>query len=308
MRVLALDRATAAAADALRDARIDCILLKGPALARWLYDDESERPYVDADLLVSPADVGAAETKLGELGFRRLGLDTLRSDRPRPSITLRREDDGLAIDLHHSFLGIGVEPDVAWRVLRPMTEPIEVGGATLLMLTTPARAVVLSLHAAKDGSRSRQVVRDMERAVEVVDLDVWRHAVAVAERLDAVEGVRAGICRSPAGEALATRLGLPAAVSVDAALREQRPPPMAAGMKWFLEEESLGAKARVARQKLFPPPSFMRAWRPLARRGALGLALAYVWRPFWVVWHSLPAAIAVRRARRAADRSRRATG
>jgi hypothetical protein len=55
--------------------------------------------------------------------------------------------------------------------------------------------------------------------------------------------------------------------------------------------------------KTFPPPAFMRAWSPLARRGALGLALAYAWRPVWLVVHSGAAVRAWRRARRSADPS-----
>jgi hypothetical protein len=41
----------------------------------------------------------------------------------------------------------------------------------------------------------------------------------------------------------------------------------------------------------------MRTWKPLARRGRHGLALAYAWRPFWVGWQLLVAAIAYLRAR-----------
>ena len=51
---LLLDLAAARASAALRDAGIRAILLKGPVIARWLYDDGSERNYGDVDLLVAP--------------------------------------------------------------------------------------------------------------------------------------------------------------------------------------------------------------------------------------------------------------
>ena len=56
--------------------------------------------------------------------------------------------------------------------------------------------------------------------------------------------------------------------------------------------------------KLFPPAAHVRAWSPLARSGRLGLAAAYVGRPFWVLARAAPASIAVWRAHRTATRSR----
>ena len=56
-RILRLDRATGEVVTALRAHGIRSILLKGPSAARWLYDNESERPYVDCDLLVAPMEM-----------------------------------------------------------------------------------------------------------------------------------------------------------------------------------------------------------------------------------------------------------
>lgn len=303
MRVLALDRATAQASEHLRTAGIPTLLLKGPAVSRWLYPDESVRPYDDADLLAPPQDYERAQDVLGEIGFRRMGLDALPANRASYALTLRRPDDGLAIDLHHTFVGIGADDAATWRALFADAEPMSVAGADVLVPSTPARALLLGLHAAKDGARAHRVLHDLARAIAVVPEDVWRSAATLADDLAATEAFASGLRRIPAGAELARRLGLSEAVTPDVALREDRPPPLAVGMKWVLEERSLRRRIRVVRHKLFPSAEFLRAWRPIARRGPVGLAVAYLWRPFWVVWHALPALAAVRRAERRARRS-----
>jgi hypothetical protein len=142
MRVLALDRATAEAVGRLRSSGIRSILLKGPALARWIYPEESDRPYRDADLLVAPDTFQSAENALREIGFRRMGLDTLPVDRPHYAMTLRRPDS-LAIDLHRHLLGVGVPEEDAWQILTGSTESIEVGGTGVEIFTPERRALVL---------------------------------------------------------------------------------------------------------------------------------------------------------------------
>ncbi|MDX6664460.1 MAG: putative nucleotidyltransferase, partial [Solirubrobacteraceae bacterium] len=52
-RALVVDRATAEAAGAMSAAGVPVVLLKGPAIAQWLYDPCEQRGYSDADLLVA---------------------------------------------------------------------------------------------------------------------------------------------------------------------------------------------------------------------------------------------------------------
>ncbi|HSL11300.1 MAG TPA: nucleotidyltransferase family protein, partial [Actinomycetota bacterium] len=137
MLVLALDRATAQAAEALEASEIPTLLLKGPVTARWLYADGSTRPYSDVDLLVAPRDYSPAEETLRALGFRRMGLDTLPVNREGYAITLRRPNDGLAIDLHHSFVGIEADDEAMWSVFAADAEPIVVADTELRMPSEP---------------------------------------------------------------------------------------------------------------------------------------------------------------------------
>jgi len=299
MRLLALDRATADVMTTLTAGGVRSILLKGPALNRWLYREDEWRSYVDCDLLVSPDDLSRAEQILEGLGFSREGLHSIRHDWDRYADSWR--GPSAAIDLHHSMIGIGVSPQEFWRVMSEATESMAVGGADVEVLHPGARAFALVIHVAKDGSRRAKARHDLGHAVTRLPLETWRQAVHVAERLDAREAFAAGLRMEPNGRELAARLGLPDTTPpVDVAIRRHGgAPPLAAGVNWMITTPGIGNKLRVIGRKLVPPPAFMRSWKPLARRGTLGLVVAYLWRPFWVLWHVGPAVRAVVRARRA---------
>jgi hypothetical protein len=51
----------------------------------------------------------------------------------------------------------------------------------------------------------------------------------------------------------------------------------------------LRAKARTALRVVIPPADYMRRWKPLARRGRLGLAAAYAVRPPSLALRAIPA-------------------
>jgi hypothetical protein len=301
-RILSLDRATAEVVTELRDRGVRSILLKGPSAARWLYDDESERPYVDCDLLVGPNDLTNAERVLVEIGFRRKGLDSLRVNLPKHAVTFRR-GDGVSVDLHRSFLGVGADDNALWRELTRHTETMPIGGAQVEVLTTPARALTIALHAAKDGARESKARQDVARTLERVLAEEWRQAAHLAERLMCGSAFAAGLGRVPEGAALAQRLGLPTTTTTALALRRSAPTPLAAGMNWLLTAPGIRGKLPVVISKLFPPPGYLRDWSPLARRGGWGLAAAYVWRPLWMASRAIPALFAVLRARTAASAS-----
>ena len=292
IRLLEIDRVTAEVVDTFRDGGVRSILLKGPALARWLYDG-GERGYVDCDLLVADDRIDTAAELLAQLGFRRSPLD-LRDDWPRHAQVYLRS--GVAVDLHRTFVGADVAPSVVWREFAARTTTMHVGGTDVEVPAPSARALVVVLHAAKDGQRVDKVDRDLQRAIDRVPGDLWADAMALAQRLGAVEAFAAGLRRIEDGAALAGRLGLPTSLTPELAMRTRPVPPLATGINWLVTSRGVRGKAGLVVRKLFPPPGFLRAWKPLARRGRLGLVAAYVWRPLWVAWHSVPAAVAVVRA------------
>ena len=111
---MAIDAATVEAVSALTEAGIDTVLLKGPALAKLLYDPGEERSWDDADLLVDPALHDAAMATLETIGFRpRIASALERGSVPhavhliRPSRAPGVEWE--SIDLHTSFAGVGAE-------------------------------------------------------------------------------------------------------------------------------------------------------------------------------------------------------
>ena len=119
-------------------------------------------------------------------------------------------------------------------------------------------------------------------------------------RLDAIPRFVAGLSMRPHGRELIRRIRLDAQIDVQSALYARGIPPVAGGILRLTATPGFRAQARLLARELFPTRSFMRAWSPFARRGGLGLALAYCYRPFWLVG-KLPAALrAHREARRVA--------
>jgi hypothetical protein len=157
----------------------------------------------------------------------------------------------------------------------------------------------VALHAAQH--QDGKAVFDLEKAVAQLDDEVWAQAADVARELSALPAFSAGLRLVHGGPEVARRLGVSDVRSVHTELRAQGVP-LAEGLAQMYGTPGLRAKLRLLVNELFPKPAFMRWWSPLARRGgALGLALAYLWRPVWLVLH-LPAAVrTVLRARRAAS-------
>ncbi len=295
-QTLLADSVTPEVVQALHAAGIRPVLLKGPALADWLYQDGS-RTYQDTDLLVDPARVEQAELVLTRLGFKHPPVDDIPLDRPWHAHAWFRR--GRNVDLHRTLIGVRVPPRELWKVLSTRTETTQVGGAEVEILDPPARALHVALHAAQDGTRpGKNAQRDLARALACVPTQVWEEAADLAARLDAVPAFAAGLRLFPAGEALATRLGLPESRSVEVALRASAAPPLSLGFDWLANTPGLRPKLAFLAHKLVPPLAFMQAWTPLAHRGPLGLVAAYLWRPLWLCGNAAPALRAWWRTRR----------
>jgi len=281
----------------LRDAGVPVLLLKGPALTHAF---GSRRVYGDVDLLVPPGEADRAGTVLESLGFRRLLRD---GDVPlrgaQHAHEWRRDADRASVDLHVTLSGAGVPPEAVWAALDATAGPLGSGEVNARVPAPHALALLVALHAAHHGPGETKPLADLERALTVLPPETWRAAAELATRLDARAAFAAGLRLSPAGRQLAGRLGLGRRMSPDVSLRAAGAPPPALGLLGLLESDGgIRAKAGLVARGLVPSPAGLRLGRPIARRGPLGLATAYVTHPLWLARHLPPSLAAVRRARR----------
>jgi Uncharacterised nucleotidyltransferase len=296
---LKVDWVTAEVLRAFAVAGVQTLLLKGPSIVRWLYDADDPRAYIDCDLLVPPADLMAAEHALAD---RRFLPNVYEREMPswwkEHAVGWLRSSDGAIVDLHRTLPGVGVDPQRLWSTLSAEVEEIPVAGFPARTLTIPGRALHLALHAAQHGVGWPNVIAELERALSSTDAAVWRAAGDLASALDATPAFAAGLRLTAQGRALASTLGLPTDRPVDVALRATTPPPVALGFDQLARAESWRTRLAILRHKFVPPATFVRAWSPLARRGRLGLVLAYAWRPLWLLRRAPAGFRAWRAARR----------
>lgn len=299
MHTLVQDRLTAELSAEFAAAGVPSIVLKGPALATWLYRGIGVRPYGDTDLLVPPFAWDTAIETLMRLGYRD-GLAALAHPRMESITSHPWAKRGHEVDLHCTLWGLQVAPERVWEILSSMTVPLAIGGSELPVLAPAPRAMHVALHAAQHGYDEGRPIVDLELALEQLPLELWEEAGLVARDLDALGGFATGLRLVPAGRAVAAQLGIADQASVDALLRVEHVP-LAQGFEELANTPGMRGKLRVLRGELLPNADFMRWWSPLARRGRIGLALAYLWRPLYLTLRTGPGLAAWRRARRRAQ-------
>ena len=82
------------------------------------------------------------------------------------------------------------------------------------------------------------------------------------------------------------------------------PAPTSRGFYFLARERGAWSKIVFVLRKLVPSPEFMRLRYPLAGKGPVGLLVAYLYRPFWLVRWALPGLRSWQQARRLARASR----
>jgi hypothetical protein len=304
IRCLALDAAAAATCGALRGRGIDSVLLKGAGLGRRL-GVPHQRLYNDVDLLVAPSTFDAAQVVLSELGYLP-SMSGARSD----DWTLSHERPWripgpvpLTIDLHRGFAGIA-EPEAFWTAVSSAAERIELAGGVVAIPDEACTALLVALHAASPG-RSAKPRADLARALDVLGHDAWRAAARIATRSRAASAFALGLRQVDRGVELAAVLGLRDRPSVAQWIVAHQGSSTAHAMARLAELPTTRARLRHLRLRSVPSAAAMRYSRALARRGPVGLVLAYLVR---AIDHakSTPGALrelrtAVRLARRSGD-------
>jgi len=273
---LLIDHCTAQVVTTLHTASVRPILLKGPAIARWLYaEDPAARDYADVDLLVAPQQMATAEVILKDLGFVEPVALWLKGDVSPHGGAWVRAADGATVDLHRTIHGCELLPDEAvWRALSTGTTTMAVAGVEVTVLGLPARVLHVVLHLEALYGPGSKPWEDLTRALQVVDLVTWGEAVALARALGVEAEMGIKLRRSDAGRALADPLGLPRLPSPRLAFYTATGDQQAVARLVAL----VGWRAKLAflAAKLLPPREYLRQTQaPLVDRSRLGLVLAY---------------------------------
>jgi hypothetical protein len=172
MHQLQVDATAVAVVQKLRAAGIRPILLKGSSLSRWLYPAEPwRRGYTDVDLLVAPEQFKAAGAVLAQLGYRNV-----TDDQPQAHAFtwIPEPPDAVAVDLHRRLYFMRASDEAVWTALSESSDTIRLGPHQLEVMDLTARAMLLPLHAARHGIRTRKPLRDLEVALRRVDDETWR--------------------------------------------------------------------------------------------------------------------------------------
>lgn len=282
-RNFAVDALTTEVAGAFGREGIDTLVLKGPVLARWLYPGEV-RPYVDSDLMVAPKNRARA---IGVL--ERLGLVEYRPWLPSPACLdpggtpFNRRGGGM-VDLHCQLQGLDGDPDEIWGYLAASSERQVIGGVELSVPSRDAVLLHVALHAAQhaylvDG----KPLEDLRRALALVEEPEWSSALELARAHRGVPAFATGLRLLPEGRELARRLDLGQVRSIRRELRREDNVIAEELYALLSADTGIRQKLAIAASDVFPRPDYMRWWSPLARRGKLGLAGAYLWRVIWLI-------------------------
>ena len=277
-RTLALDLAAGDVIRALETADIDCLLLKGPAMAHRLYlDAPGCRNYGDIDLLVAPWQFDAAGQVLASLGFG----DYLAGVRPSEAARLQERlwlRDGaayLAVDLHRGFHHVA-DQAAWWDLLRRRREVLMVEGQPVAIPDRVGCALITGLHASKATSLGK-ALEDLRRALWLFEDDVWCQAADLARSVGAGGAFAAALHRERAGADLAARLGLtitdPVMWFCATSLAHG-----AGSLSCVLAQGDWADRARRLRDAAFPSTPILTGSWPIARRGRGGLAAAHIGR------------------------------
>jgi hypothetical protein len=278
-RNFVVDALTAEVAGAFGRESIETLVLKGPVLARWLYPGEV-RPYGDSDLMVAPGDRARAVGVLERLGFteHRPWMPTPLS--VDPGGTAFNRPGGDMVDLHCQLPGLYGDPDAVWGRLAASPERQVIGGVELRV---PDRDVVLLhvvLHAAHHANLADgKPLEDLRRALALVDESRWLSVLELARAQRGVPAFAAGLRLLPEGRDLARRLDLGKVRSLQHEIRCENDGVAEELYALLRADVGIRQKLAIAAGHIFPRPDFMRWLSPLARRGKLGLACAYLWRP-----------------------------
>ena len=278
-RNLQLDTATIEVASSLRSHDVRFLLLKGPTIARWLYEDASEREYTDCDLLIDPERFEQASLDLASLGFDCLPTEDRPSGVPFHTQNWIRSKDGAIVELHHYLVGVRTDPQSAFDKLFQGSTNVALRGHSVPALGLPGRALHLALHAAQHGRGFPKALEDLERGVTQLPISLWSEATDLAYRIKATDALVGGLGLVTRGPSLIADLKLPRHSSREVALLALSAGTFSMGLEWLSQARGWRAKARYILRMLLPTPDYIRS--QTGRLEAKGAQLGYLYLLRW---------------------------
>ena len=265
----------------LRAARIDGMLIKGEATALSLYPSTELRLMRDIDVLVRKSDEFRTENVLRNLGYRPTLADVRGhevADHSRPW-TRGVGATVVEVDLHTSFHGVRVSSDELWGCWRPPAQALRIGDDEFIAPSLATTVLIVALHRNRSPEGSA-ACRDLELAIEVAGLDIWRDAAAQARRLDCESTMTAGLLLHPRGEALLSQLGMSTHLSRRESLLGD--PGRGSGLGWYdwSQLPTWAERSRRLRQEVWPSHAGLVVVYPYAGRGGWRIPLARTQRFF----------------------------
>jgi Uncharacterised nucleotidyltransferase len=251
-----IDAAAVAVLERFEGAGVRSLLLKGPVLARLLYEG-APRDYFDIDLLVGPRHLAKAREALAGLGYRwgyeERGIDDVAGV-VHAELWAQRGDHGpLWVDLHKRLAGCRASDDVVWAAVWGRRSSIDFAGRETAVLGEGGLAFHLALHAAQGGAAEPKAVGDLARGIEHLAPDVWRDAAELAEEVQGVAAFGAGLRLVPSGARLAESLELPPTPRLDWEVRHRQLRPRGAfHVQAIASARGLRERADLLRRSLLP--------------------------------------------------------
>jgi hypothetical protein len=149
-------------------------VVKGPALAELGYRQPGDRSYDDLDVLVEPAELGAALSALEQAGFVSLDRNWPAMHRLQVGQVRLRAPSGGVLDLHWHLLN-EVRLRSSFRLDRPFWEagltPAHIAGVPVTVLDRAATIVHVAVHAALSGGHRMVWLQDLNELTHDEYLD-----------------------------------------------------------------------------------------------------------------------------------------
>jgi hypothetical protein len=178
----------------LEAARVNAVVVKGPALAVRAFGDSSARHYGDIDFLLRNSDVACASKELIAGGFQSpISSDAIRSQKDPGQYMFRRSSAGPLIELHtERTLRYFPRPLPVEDFFRRRTI-VDVDGRAVPALSAEDEFVLISIHGAKHFWERLMWIADVAALIRNCPALDWKRVKKTAADVGAERMVRVAL-------------------------------------------------------------------------------------------------------------------